>query len=71
MLTCPRSGIFLESLKGLGLVSNATGLATTIYLRNSVDEATLRRSLFEHTGGSYPEASRCVYRCVEAAADEC
>jgi len=26
-------------------------------LRNTIDEATLRRSLFEQTGGSYPEVS--------------
>lgn len=25
-------------------------------LLTDIDEATLRRSLFEHTGGSYPEA---------------
>ena len=42
-------------------------LYRSFYLRaNDLDEGTLRRSLFEHTGGSYPEARSILtqYRCT-------
>ncbi len=52
------SGIFLVLLKGLELVCvqllEALRMITTV-IDVDVDEGTLRRSLFENTGGSFPE----------------
>jgi len=55
-------GIYQESQSGSALVSCVllsstpfVELCKLISLNQQPDEGTLRRSLFEHTGGSYPE----------------
>lgn len=49
-----RFGIFLELQSALGLV-RVTCESHYSPAYKSPDEGSLRRSLFEHTGGSYPE----------------
>lgn len=59
-LTNLRFGTFQALQKGLELVSGSNNCLDENCDSHSSDEATLRRSLFEHTGGSYPEVRRHV-----------